>query len=521
MTDALRGRHRYATPARAAPVAGIPGLALVALVAVVALSGCMLSPGVKKPDSIAPTQYRANQDNPNAVDDYTWPSPGWWRNFGSPELDRLMNRAHHANYDIAAAAARVEQADAQIRVSGAPLFPSLNAKGTASRNYQRGRSQTNAISLPNGNGGTTTTSISSGGSTSRNDYQATLNASYELDFWGANRSSLASARQSALASRFDQATVALSVESSVASTYFTIVALKDRLRIAQQNLDIARELLKALNAELQVGIVTALDVSQQQTQVANQQAAIPPLRQQLQQNINALAVLLGEPPADLDLQITEPSKLSMPRISAGLPSTLLTRRPDIAEARAQLVAARYDVSSSKAALFPSFDLTAQGGWENMALSGLFDPFNEFYSLAGNITQPIFQGGRLRGQLAVSRGRYRELLADYQSSVINAFEDVDNALTDVRQTTEQEKRQQHAVDLAQHSLDISQARLREGITDISDVLNTEKTLFSARDALAQARRERLNAAVSLYQALGGGWAENQAQQTKSYKNMPRL
>ncbi len=315
--------------------------------------------------------------------------------------------------------------------------------------------------------------------------------------------------------------MALSVESSVATTYFTIVTLKDRLRIAQQNLGIARDLLKALQAQLQVGIGTALDVAQQQTQVANQLAAIPPIRQQLEQNVNALAVLLGEPPARLDLTITTPSRISVPSIDAGLPSTLLTRRPDIAQARAQLNAARSDVSSSKAALFPTFDLSAQGGWENATLNGLFNPLNEFYSLAGNITQPIFEGGQLRGQLAVSRGRYDELLANYQSDVISAFEDVDNALTDIRQTTEQEKRQQQAVKLAQRALDISRARLRQGITDVTTVLNTEQTLFNARDALAQTRQARLNATVSLYQALGGGWDEATARQSKSYRAMPRL
>ncbi|RJS94293.1 efflux transporter outer membrane subunit [Salinisphaera sp. Q1T1-3] len=466
------------------------------------LAGCVLPANVPPPDAVAPDQYRAGDDQPSV-----WPSATWWQNFDSPELDRLMGQARRANYDIAAAAARVAQADAQIRVSGASLLPSLNAQGTASRNYQAGSDRSNSISLPNGNGGTTTTTLGSGGSTASNNYQATLSASYELDFWGQNLSNLKSAKQAALASRYDAATVALSTEASVASTYFTIVATQDRLKIAQDNLATARDLLKALQAQLQVGIANALDVAQQETQVANQQAAIPPLRQQLQQNINALAVLLGQPPAALNIRIADPSALTVPTIAAGLPATLLTRRPDIAQARAQLAGARYDVSSAKAALFPSFDLTAQGGWQNALLGGLFDPVNEFYSLAGNITQPIFQGGALRGQLAVSRARYAELLADYQSTVINAFEDVDNALTDVRQTTEQEKRQAHAVALAQRALDISRARLREGITDVTTVLDTEQTLFSARDTLAQTRQARLNAAVSLYQALGGGWDED--------------
>lgn len=504
------------TTAQALPRASRFAWALV--VALPLLGGCVLSPGVPKPKSIAPDTYRAADADTQAQAD-VWPATDWWRAFGSPELDRLIGQAHKANYDIAAAAARVAQADAQIRVSGAPLFPSLNAKGSATRNYQAGQSSSTSITIPGSNGQTTT--LGSSGSSTRNSYQATLNASYELDLFGKNRSALASARASDFASRFDQATVALGVDASVATTYFTIVTLQDRLRIANENLGIARQLLKALQAELQVGIGTALDVAQQQTQVATQRAAIPPIRQQLQQNINALAVLLGKPPADLKLTITKPSALSVPSVSAGLPSTLLTRRPDIAQARAQLTAARSDVSTAKADLFPSFDLTAQGGWENATLGTLFDPMSRFYSLAGNITQPIFQGGALRGQLALSRARYAELLADYQSSVINAFEDVDNALTDIRQTTLTQQRQQHAVALAQRSLDIARARLREGITDVTTVLDTEQSLFNARDALAQDQMDRLNATVSLYQALGGGWDESRARQSKSYTDMPRL
>lgn len=485
------------------------------LVALLALGGCVLPPDVPQPRSVAPAKYRTQHQA--AANSDVWPSAVWWHNFDSPELDRLITKARHANLDIAAAAARVAQADAQIRVSGAPLFPTLNAQGSSSQDYQAGPAQSRSVTAANGS----TTSLLSSGSTTRNTYQATLNASYELDLFGKNRSSLEAARQSAFASRFDKATVALGVDASVATTYFTIVTLKQRLHIAHQNLRIARQVLKALQAELEAGITTALDVAQQQTQVATQLAAIPPLQQQLQEKINALAVLLGEPPAGLQLTITRPPALRVPTVGAGLPSTLLTRRPDIAEARAKLRSARASVSAAKAALFPSFDLTAQGGWQNTAINSLFSPANEFYSLASSITQPLFEGGKLRGQLAENRGQYAEYLADYQSSVISAFEDVDNALTEIRQSRRQEQRQARAVQLAKRALDIARARLKEGVTDVTTVLDTEQTLFNARDALAQDRLARLNAAVSLYQALGGGWNESHARQSQGYSQMPRF
>lgn len=453
----------------------------LALAAALCLGGCVLPPNVPAPNDSAPVHYRAAQNR--QADQHVWPAPGWWHNFGSPELDRLIRQARQSNYDIAAAAARVEQANAQVRVSGAALLPAVGAKASAGKNRSH--------------------------SITQHDYQVGLNASYELDFWGKNRSALTSAQHSALASRFDRATVALGVEASVATTFFNIVVLKQRLHIARRNLQIARDLLKPLAAGLQAGIGTALDVAQQQAQIAQQRAAIPPLRQQLEHNTDALAVLLGTAPSQLDLTLIKPMKLGIPAIDAGLPSTLLTRRPDIARARAQLLAARADVSHAKAALFPSFDLSAQGGWENAAISGLINPVNGFWSLAASIAQPIFEGGRLRGQLKVSRGRYKELLADYQASLVNAFRDVNDALTDVRQTAEQQKRLQHAVGVATRALSITRAQLHQGVTDVTTVLNTEQALFTARDALASSQLARLQAAVDLYQALGGGWDEDNA------------
>lgn len=449
-----------------------------AAAALLALAGCVLPPNVPAPEISPPAHYRAANDTSGVQQQLVWPAADWWQSFDSTELGRLVTQARQTNYDIAAAVARIAQADAQIRVAGAGLLPSLDAKASASRSRSH--------------------------STNRHDYQIGLNASYELDFWGRNRSTLTAAKRSALASRFDKATVALGVEASVASTYFNIVSLKRRLYIAEQNLDIARQLLKPIQAGLEVGIGTALDVARQKTQIASQQAAIPPIRQQLQQNINALAVLLGKAPAALDLNPVAPMDLAVPTISAGLPSTLLTRRPDIGRARARLMAARANVSASRAALFPSFDLSAQGGWGNTTINGLINPVNAFYTLAGNILQPIFEGGRLRGQLQVSRARYAELLANYQNSLLNAFKDVNNALVQVRQSAAREKRQLRVVALASQSLHIAQARLHQGITNITSMLDAERTLFNARDALVQSRLARLNAAVALFQALGGGW-----------------
>ena len=191
-------------------------------------------------------------------------------------------------------------------------------------------------------------------------------------------------------------------------------------------------------------------------------------------------------------------------MAPGLPSELLTRRPDVRQAEAQLQAADADVRVARAAMFPSITLTAQGGLESNALRTLFDPASQLYSIAAGLTQPIFEGYSLQGQLEQQRGRYVELLQDYRKAVLSSFEDVENALVAVRQTTLQEKLQADAVAIARRAYTISEAQLRAGTVDLLTVLDTQRSLFQANDALAQARLARLQAYVALFQALGGGW-----------------
>lgn len=459
------------------------------------LGGCTLNPDVTKPHLNVPARYRATQASGRRA----WPSPTWWRSFRSAELDRLIAEARANNLDIAAAAAAVLQADALVQVAGARLYPSLDAQGSASRTHLSSVSATRRR----------TSYYPTSTSYTENTYQATLNASYEVDFWGRNRAALEAQRQSAIATRFDQDNVALGVYVSVADTYFNIVTLKERLRIAQKNLASAEEVLKIVRAEIAVGIASELELLQQQTTVAQQRAAIPPLQQSLQKDINALAILLGMPPERIHVTIDDPSRITVPTVTAGIPSRLLKRRPDIAKAMANLASQRAVVQSDKAALFPTIDLTADGGFESAALHTLLDPTSRFYQLATSLTQPLFEGGRLRGQLAADRAHYQGLLADYRKTVLSAFKDVDNALVDIRQTTRQEHLQALAVKSAREAFQVSKAQLQQGLINLTTVIQTEQTLFSAQDTLAQDRLARMRATVSLYEALGGGWDRNRA------------
>jgi outer membrane protein, multidrug efflux system len=447
-----------------------------------ALAGCNLGPYYHHPDIPPPPAWVTTAD-PSAPE---WPAAAWWRGFGSVDLDDLIAQAQRANDDLRAAIARVHQADAQRRIAGAPLLPAVNLEANATR----ARAPVPGEQV----------------FTTGNDFNPLLSASYELDFWGKNRAALASATASARASRYDRETVELGVLAGVAGTYFQALETRDRLAIADANLGNATRVLNGLRLQERAGIATALDVAQQETVVATVNASIPPLQEQLRQSIDALAILIGSTPEDVDVTHGSLDELSEPLVRPGLPSELLARRPDVAEAEAQLVAANANIAAARAAFFPSISLTASGGYESAALAGMLTPANRVWSLGAAATQPIFQGGALVGQYQLAKGHYEELLADYHKAVISALANVEDALVAVRQTREQVVRQQQATLTAQRAYEFARAQMRAGTINVLTLLNTETALFSARDALAQAKYAHLQALVTLYQALGGGWRQ---------------
>jgi NodT family efflux transporter outer membrane factor (OMF) lipoprotein len=298
--------------------------------------------------------------------------------------------------------------------------------------------------------------------------------------------------------------VYLSVISNTAITYFEAVGLQDQLAVARDNLKAGEDLLAVLRGRLAAGTASELDLSQQETVVAGLRAQIPPLEQQLRQFVNALAILVGKLPEQVDVAPSTLTALSIPAVGPGLPSELLMRRPDVQEAEAQLVAANANVKAARAAFFPSITLTGQAGFESTALSSLFNPASALYSLAAGITQPIFEGGLLEGTLEQQKARYDELVGDYRKAVISAFSDVENTLIAMRQTAEQERLEEEAVATAQRSYEIALEQLRAGVIDLQTVLNTQTALFQAQTTLAQVRLTRIQAIVQLFQALGGGW-----------------
>jgi multidrug efflux system outer membrane protein len=454
-----------------------------AVVCLAASSGaCVLTQDLPDPALDVPAQYKyaGKPDAPPTLD--------WWRGFRSAELTQLMEEAQTVNLDIAAAVSRIVEADAQARQAGAALLPSLSGGG--SETYSR-------------TSGSSSSGLTNGGREVVN-YSASLSASYQLDFWGQNRDALQTAEETANANRFDRDVVALTTLAGVANAYFQVLASQDRLRTAQSNIASAQRILDAIRERRKAGTGTDLDVAQQESVLANQKALVPPLRQTLDQNVNALAVLVSRPPESVRVLGGSLNKIAIPRVTPGLPSELLTQRPDIRRQEAQLASATANIGNARAQFFPTIQLTGNGGYQSSALVSLFQPHAAFFQLVGSATQPIFDGGKILGNFEFAKARQDELLQTYRKTIVQSFADVDNALFSIKQTTIKLQLQRDVVTSSKRAFDLAEQQLRAGTADIVTVLNVQQTLFQAEDALWQAQLARLLAIVSLYQALGGGW-----------------
>ena len=449
------------------------------------LAGCLLT---ERPELALeiPDSYKAAPGTPTSAP----PKLDWWRSFHSKELTDLIQEAQTSNFDIAVAVARIIQADAASKIAGAPLLPNvaLNASATRTRSSQ--------ASGNNGTGG--------GGGSERVSYQAALNASYELDFWGKNRATSEAAQENAISVRFDRDTVAVSTVVSVATAYFLVLSSQDRLRIARQNVAAADRVLTLIKQRFEAGTASALEVAQQETLLAQQRAQIPPLDQILRQNVATLALLVGRAPSFVKVRGGSLFKIGIPRVTAGLPSELLIQRPDIRSAEALLASADASVVAARAAFFPSITLTGEYGIASTALKNLFTPQAIFYQIAAGLAQPVFDGFRLEGQLEQAQGRQLELLSAYRKSIVSGFADVEQALIAIAENAELERLQRQVVTASQQAFNIAETRLREGTVDLTTVLITQQALFNAQDAQVVVRLARLQAVLGLYQALGGSW-----------------
>ena len=407
----------------------------------------------------------------------------WWRGFGSPELAALVDSALASNPDVLIAAEHITQAEAQVRIAGASLFPALSLSADTSRRESRPP------------GGPWQGDNSSG---------LGLSASYEFDLWGGIAAGVRAAEWSLRATRFDRETVRLTLVAGVANGYFQLLALRGRLIIARENLATAERVLALVEARFRNGAVTPLDVARQRSAVLGQRASIPPLELQERQTLYALAILTGQVPENFGAAGSPIEALEVPLVAPGIPTDLLVRRPDIASAEAQLQSANANVETARAALLPRISLTGSAGLASGVLLNVLNAPSAALSLGAGLAQPIFDGGRLRAQVTVAASRERELVESYRKAILAALADVEGALAAGGRTAEQEILQAQVVVEAREALRIAEVRYREGVDDLLTVLDAQRTLFSAQDQVAQVRLARLQASVALYKALGGGW-----------------
>ena len=451
----------------------------VSVVATLALAACATIDSPPQGPPAMPSGW-AEQAGPDAVA----LSRDWWRGFGSDELSVLIDAAVRANPDTAIAAERVRQAEAQVRIAGATLFPVLNFGADTGRRETRPH----------------------GGRWSGNDSSgASLSASYEIDLWGRNAADVRAADASLRAARYDEETVRLTLISGVATGYFQLLSLRGRLAIAGENLLIAERVLNVVDARVRNGAASPLDLARQQAAVLSLRASIPPLETQERQTLYALAILAGKTPEGFAAAGSSVAGLSVPRVAPGLPADLLARRPDLASAEAQLAAANANVAAARAALLPSISLTGSAGLASSVLINFLSAPTATLALGASLMQPIFDGGRLRGQVDVAASRERELVENYRKSILAALADVESALAAGSRASDQEALQVRVVEQARVALRIAEIRYREGVDDLLPVLDAQRTLFQAEDQLAQIRFSRLQASISLFKALGGGWA----------------
>ncbi len=434
------------------------------------------------PPALSPDVVPAAWAAPGAQRPGLWPRPGWWRGFSSRELDRLIAAARTANPDLAAAAARVVQAEARMRIAGAPLLPLVNASASADR---FGRVS---------------------GSKAASDLGLSVGASYEVDFWGRNAAGLAAARAALAASRFDRETVALTITAATAQGYFRILSLRERTEIARLNLANAERVLDLVEARARSGAVSPLDVARQRAQVAGQRAAIPGLENQEFAARVSLAVLLGRAPGALAITARDLGRIGAPAVAPGQPSALLARRPDIRRAEADLAAASADIAAARAAFYPDIRLTGSLSSGGNAVNALFQGTNIAYAVGASLLQTIFDAGEREGGLDLAEARKVELVHAYRAAVLAAISDVEGALSDLDALAREEALRGREAAEAKTAFDLAEARYRSGAEDLLSVLDAQRTLFAAQDRLAQVRFERLSALVTLYRTLGGGWRE---------------
>jgi multidrug efflux system outer membrane protein len=460
------------------------GLSLTMLLS----AGCAVGPNYKRPSTDVPGMYggAVPQQAAQPAASQSFGDQKWWEVFQDKQLQDLIHTALQQNYDVRIAATRILEAQAQLGITRADQLPTVNGEALAvnERNPQTKlfrQYETNANQLD-------------------------LSLAWELDFWGKYRRATESARASLLATEWAREAVVSTLVSDVATAYFQLRSLDLQLEISRRTLASRQDSLKLTQTLANGGATSMLDVRQAEQLVDTAAETIPDLERQIEQQENFLSTLLGNNPGPIARGMKLTEQPHAPDVPAGLPSTLLERRPDIREAEAQLVAANAQIGVAKAAYFPQINLTATAGYQSSSLTSLFSGPAGLWSFGGSLVQPIFAGGRIRSGVKFSEAREQEMMLTYQHTIQQAFRGVSDALVEYHKDREFREYQQQLAFSAQDAAQLSEMRYRGGAASYLEVLTNETNYFSAELGLAQAQSNELVALVRIYRNLGGGWQQ---------------
>jgi len=460
---------------------------VLALGAVVVFwTGCAVGPNYRKPSVNVPSAYRgADSAEALPAESTSLGDQKWFEVFQDEQLQQIIKTALRQNYDLRIAAARILQAEAQLGITRADQFPTVDAGADVS-SQRTAQSRFAAFNRTQGG--------------------LSLSAAWELDFWGKFRRATEAARASLLAGEWARQAVLSTLVADLASSYFQLRELDLELEISRRTLASRQESLRLIQDLADQGLGTMLDVRQAEQLVFTAGARIPDIERQIEQEENFISILVGNNPGAVPRGRMLTEQPHAPVVPAGLPSSLLERRPDIRVAEQQLIAFNAQIGVAKAAYFPQISLTGAGGFQSSALTSLFSGPAGLWNLIGGLTQPIFAGGRIRSGVRLAEAQQQEVLLVYQQTIQQAFREVSDALVAYRKNQEFRQQQEQLARSAQDASQLADTRYRAGLTSYLEVLTNETNYFSAELGLAQAREGEVEALVQLYRALGGGWQQ---------------
>ncbi len=450
------------------------------------LAGCTVGPKYQRPAVTVPGSYRGLAPDADKQSAASLGDEKWWIVFQDDALQALIRTALTDNYDLRIAAARVLQAQAVLGITRADQFPTI-AGGAAANNFR----------IPQ-------TKVLPGSESSANSLSLSL--AWELDFWGKFRRATEAARADLLATEWGRRAVLTSLISSVASAYFQLRELDWEMDISRRALESRQESLRLVKVRAQGGATSMLDVRQSEELVYTAAAAIPDLERRIEQQENLISILLGKNPGSIARGKPLVENPVAPSVPAGLPSNLLERRPDIQAAEQQLVAANARIGVAKAAYFPQITLTAVGGYQSSALTGLFTGPAGLWNFGAQLLQPIFTAGRIRSGVRLTEAQKQEFVLIYQQSIQQSFREVSDALVAYAKNQEFRVQQDLLTKAAEDAVRLSDVRYRGGVSSYLEVLDSDSRYFSAQLTLAQAELNERLALVQLYRVLGGGWQQ---------------